>query len=203
MRKFFAKLVGCLIPFQSTRRYVRDKIMGDSWRKQNPHNYTNVAPNTDTSCITVGVGSYGTIHVDKAGNQDVYLKIGNYVSIGPDVHFILASEHPYTGISTYPFKVMVAGHKCEAKSKGNIIIDDDVWIGFDAIINSGVHIGQGAIVASGSVVTKDVEPYSIVGGNPAKHIKYRFPSNIRKKLITLDFSKLDRNSSTSDITITS
>jgi len=64
------------------------------------------------------------------------------------------------------------------KSKGDIIIGNDVWIGYQSLILSGVNIGNGAIVGARSVVTKDVPAYSIVGGNPAKHIKWRFEQNI-------------------------
>ena len=78
----------------------------------------------------------------------------------------------------------------EAKSKGDIIIKDDVWIGTNAIILSGVTIGQGAIIAAGAVVTKDVPPYAIAGGNPAQIIKYRFEPEIIEKLKKFDYSKL-------------
>ena len=81
----------------------------------------------------------------------------------------------------------------EAITKGPIIISDDVWIGFGCLILSGVKIGQGAVVAAGSVVTKDIEPYAIVGGTPAKFIKYRFDKEIRDKLLKIDFSKIDDN----------
>ena len=75
-------------------------------------------------------------------------------------------------------------------TKGSIIVKDDVWIGTNAIICSGVTIGQGAIIAAGAVVTKDVAPYAIVGGNPAKVIKYRFDEGIRNKLLEIDISRL-------------
>ena len=78
----------------------------------------------------------------------------------------------------------------EGTSKGNITVDDDVWIGFRSTILSGVHIGQGAVIAAGSVVTKDVPPYAIVGGVPAKVIKYRFPSNIINELLKIDYKKM-------------
>ena len=72
------------------------------------------------------------------------------------------------------------------------MLEDDVWIGNNAMILSGVTIGQGAVVAGGAVVTKDVEPYAIVAGNPAKVIKYRFEPEIIEKLKRIDYSKLTK-----------
>lgn len=121
------------------------------------------------------------------------LFIGNFCSIAPNVYFILASDHPYKYLSTFPFKVKVLEQDGEAISKGDIVLKDDVWIGINSIILSGVTINQGAIVAANSVVTKDIPPYAIVGGNPAKIIKYRFEPEIIEELIKFDFSKLNKN----------
>ena len=81
----------------------------------------------------------------------------------------------------------------ESVTKGPIIVEDDVWIGFGATILSGVHIGKGAVIAAGAMVVKDVPPYGIVGGVPAKLMRYRFDENIRNKLLQIDFAKLDMN----------
>lgn len=145
-----------------------------------------------TDYCRVGKYTYGLNlnNVLYDSTDDCKLIIGSHCSIAQYVKFILASEHPYEGISTYPFKVKFLGYEKEAASKGNIIIKDDVWIGLHSIILSGVTIGQGAIVAAGSVVTKDVPPYAIVGGNPAKVIKYRFEQAIIDELIKFDFSVL-------------
>lgn len=144
--------------------------------------------------VKVGEGSYGGLNVLVNGEGDAKLEIGRYCSIAYGVKFILQSEHPYRGIATYPFKVKCGLQKEEASSKGSIVVGDDVWIGMDAIICSGVKIGQGAIIAAGSVVVKDVEPYSIVGGNPAKHIKYRYDDpELRKRMEKLDWSRFDRS----------
>ena len=78
----------------------------------------------------------------------------------------------------------------EALGKGNILVDDDVWIGYGAVVMSGVHIGQGAVIAAGAVVTKDVPPYSIVGGIPARVIKYRFSAEVIAELMKIDYSAL-------------
>lgn len=91
-----------------------------------------------------------------------------------------------------PFRIrhILWGGGTEALSKGDIIINDDVWIGCNAIILSGVNIGQGAVVAAGAVVTNDIPPYAIVGGVPAKVIKYRFETAIIDELLKVDYSKL-------------
>ena len=84
----------------------------------------------------------------------------------------------------------VCGESYEGESRGDIVVGDDVWIGFGAAILSGVHIGQGAVIGAGAVVTKDVPPYCVVGGNPAKTIRYRFEEPVMEYLKTLDYGKL-------------
>lgn len=76
--------------------------------------------------------------------------------------------------------------------KGNIEIGDDVWLGTDALIMGGVKVGNGAVVAAGSIVTKDVPAYAIVGGCPAKVIKYRFPDNVIAELLQINWDKIDK-----------
>ena len=87
---------------------------------------------------------------------------------------------------------LILVEKISSFSKGNIIVEDDVWIGSNCVILSGVKIGKGSIVGAGSVVTKDVEPYSIVGGSPAKLIKYRFSAEIITALNKIDYSKITK-----------
>jgi acetyltransferase-like isoleucine patch superfamily enzyme len=96
------------------------------------------------------------------------------------VTFILGGEHRMDWITTYPFSAMgeawkgaesITGHPA---SKGDIVVGNDVWIGENVIIKGGLEIGDGAIIAAGSIVTKNVEPYSVVAGVPAKVIRYRF-----------------------------
>lgn len=171
-------------------KFDRKKAKKKAWRKANKHNHTSLKEYKNLSRISVGKGSYGEIDAVFSAEGTEKLVIGNYCSIGNDVKFIVESEHPYKGLSTYPFKVYNLGYKHEAKSKGDIVLKDDVWIGDNSIILSGVTIGQGAIIGAGSVVTKDVAPYAIVGGNPAKVIKYRFEPEIIAKLLNFDFSKL-------------
>lgn len=123
-------------------------------------------------------------------DKNEYLEIGNYVSIANGVKFILGGNHNYKCISTYQFKRLFLNGEREASSKGPIVINNDVWIGMDSIILSNVKVGIGAIIAAGSVVTKDVEPYSIVAGNPAVKIKYRFNEKIRNKLLDIKWEEI-------------
>lgn len=161
------------------------------WRSINKHNDTSLNRITDLQKIKVGNKTYGPLNVYTWGSKNEGLIIGNYVSIANDVKFILGGNHRYDVFSTYPFKVKLGLEKIEAYSNGRIKINDDVWIGMNSIIMSGVTIGKGAIIAAGSVVTKDVEPYAIVGGNPCKLIKYRFDVNLIDKLNKIDMKTLD------------
>lgn len=172
---------------------VRDKIhlyfFRKRWRKKNGHNTTIALNEFITDCVSVGEYTYGGLRIINY-NENEKLKIGNYCSIAQEVTFILNADHRMDTISSFPFKVKVLDEHVEGTSKGDIVVDDDVWIGYGATIMSGVHIGQGAVVAAGAVVTKDVPPYAIVGGVPAKVIKYRFPETMIEELLKIDYSKL-------------
>lgn len=161
-----------------------------AWRKLNGHNDTFMSSYFDSTYVQVGNGTYGPLNVHISSDNS-FLKIGNYCSIAPNVEFLLSAEHPLNYISTFPYKVTFLHEKFEKMDCGNITIDDDVWIGYGATIMSGVHIGQGAVVAAGAVVTKDVPPYAIVGGVPAKLIRYRFSEEIIQELLKIDYQKID------------
>lgn len=150
-------------------------IQAKNWRDANRHNRTAIKNLFDQTLVSVGNYTYGPLTV-LANTRQAKLRIGHFCSIGGDVLFVLSSDHPTDHISTYPFKVKVNGEEAEATTKGDITIDDDVWIGQRVIILSGVHIGQGAVVAAGAVVTKDVPPYAIVGGGTSRSDKVSFQS---------------------------
>ncbi|MDR2533592.1 MAG: CatB-related O-acetyltransferase [Tannerellaceae bacterium] len=162
------------------------------WRQQNRHNQTIPVSFFRIDKISVGKKTYGELNVMSYGN-DTQLIIGSYCSIAKGVRFLLDSEHRLDCISTFPFKVMCFGHKEEALSKGSIVVGDDVWIGTDAIICAGISIGQGAVIATRSVVTKNVEPYAIVAGNPARTIRYRFDKQICEQLLETNLCDLFEN----------
>lgn len=161
------------------------------WKKTNKDNSTYALNLFDIKKVHVGKETYGGLKVFNDTNSSLY--IGSYCSIAENVVFLLGHEHHISRISTYPFKQKLElTHERDAFSKGNIVVNDDVWIGYGATIMSGVQIGQGAVIASGAIVTKNVPPYAIVGGVPAKIIKYRFEPNLIEELLRVDYSKLSR-----------
>ena len=123
------------------------------------------------------------------------LIIGAFCSIACGAKFLFNSaNHTLRSLSTYPFPIFYEewGLKRENvtnawDNKGNIVVGNDVWIGYEAVILAGVTIGDGAIIGTRAVVTKDVPPYTIVGGVPAKPIRRRFPEETAKKLLELQW----------------
>ena len=160
------------------------------WRKINSHNKTFMGNDFNHELVEVGNESYGLLNIISYSNSNK-LYIGHYCSIAPDVTFILNGEHHVDTISTFPFKNHISNIECqEAFSNGDIVICDDVWLGYRSTIMSGVTLGQGSVVAAGAVVTKDVPPYSIVAGIPARVIKKRFDDNVIRMLLKFDYSSL-------------
>ncbi len=149
-----------------------NKIKSKFKKNDNPQRLTNKYPKYRK--YKIGDYTYGRPMIKDYGER---LEIGRFCSIGPDVLILVGGNHRMDWSTTYPFNIIfdefknIKGHPA---SNGPIIIKNDVWLGARATILSGVTIGNGAVVAAGSIVTKDVPAYSIVGGNPAKHIKYRF-----------------------------
>ncbi len=128
-------------------------------------------------------------HFDFIGDK---LIIGKFCAIAKDVTFIMnGANHQSAGFSTYPFFIFGNGWEKSAPQpgdlpfKGNTEIGNDVWIGYNATIMPGVKIGNGAIIASKSVVTNDVPAYAVVGGNPAKIIKQRFDDKTINALLSI------------------
>jgi virginiamycin A acetyltransferase len=140
-------------------------------------------------------------HFDFVGDK---LHIGKFCMIASGVEFIMnGANHLANAVSSYPFAIFGDdwAHAMEGKTypqKGDIVIGNDVWIGYQATILSGVTVGHGAIIGSKSVVASDVPPYSIVAGNPARIIRKRFDEETIEKLLALawwdwDLEKITKN----------
>lgn len=133
--------------------------------------------NPDFSHISAGRYSYGKpLIMGWDGTPETAVSIGSFCSIADGVRFMLKVNHPVHTPSTYPVAKIFGLQNDQPYewSKGPICIGHDVWIGMHAVVLGGVTIGDGAIVGAHAMVTKDVPPYAIVGGNPAKVLKYRF-----------------------------
>ena len=121
------------------------------------------------------------------------LIIGKFCSIACGMKFLFnCANHTQKSLSTYTFPLFYEEWELEKSNittawdnKGDIVIGSDVWIGYEAVIMAGVHIGDGAIIAARAVVTKDVPPYTIVGGTPAKEIRKRFDADVIQQLLML------------------
>lgn len=141
--------------------------------------------------MIVGKHTYGTHYIsERWKDSGAILTIGAFCSIASDIRVFLGGNHKTDGVTTFPFgatskdtftKSYVAG----PGTNGNVTIGNDVWIGESVTIMSGIIIGDGAVIACNSHVTKDIEPYAIVGGNPAEHIKYRFSPDLIKRMLKI------------------
>jgi len=136
--------------------------------------------------------TYGVVDINFFNHPEENLTIGNYVSIGGNVLFILGGNHQIKCLTSYPLysKYFNPDPTKDAYSKGPIIIEDEVWIGTNVIVLSGVTIGKGAIIGAGAVVTSDIPPYAIAGGNPARVLKYRFDREVIDKISGINISNL-------------
>lgn len=152
------------------QQYTRDSLKGEQF--------------------SIGKYTYGSPDVFSFADN-TRLVIGNYCSISDRVAILLGGNHRLDWTTTYPFPAfpaewpeaaMLKGHPA---SKGDLIIGNDVWIGFGVILLSGVTVGDGAVLGAGSVVSHDVAPYTVVAGNPAVAVRKRFSDSIIARLLKL------------------
>ncbi|MSU54270.1 MAG: CatB-related O-acetyltransferase [Candidatus Staskawiczbacteria bacterium] len=135
--------------------------------------------------IVMGAHSYGDPKIRVWKRENAVVTIGKYCSIADNVRFIIDGNRNFQLFSTFPFLEKLGWKECESGSWGkeNPTVGNDVWIGSDVVIYSGVHIGDGAVIAGQSIVTKSVPPYALVAGNPAVIKKYRFEAPVIETLL--------------------
>jgi acetyltransferase-like isoleucine patch superfamily enzyme len=128
--------------------------------------------------LTLGAHSYGGASLVVFPGDSARVRIGKYCSLAEGVELMVGGNHRPDWVTTYPLRVMFDlpgalsdGHPA---SKGDIVLGNEVWVGADAKILSGVQVGDGAVIGAGAVVTADVRPYAIVVGNPAREVRRRF-----------------------------
>lgn len=146
--------------------------------------------------MSFGKYTYGNLNIC-FNNINSKLVVGNFCSIASNVRIYLGGNHRKDWVTTYPFGHINSdvfnnfngnGHP---STKGDVIIGNDVWIGDNVTIMSGVNIGDGSIIANNSHIVKNVEPYSLVGGNPAKFINYRFTCEQIEQLLEIKWWNWD------------
>lgn len=186
-----APALSCTDRYMPHRTGFNEMIFSRLFRKKKKH-----VPWTER--FSVGRGTYGDPQILHWG-ESATLKVGAFCSIAKNVTIFLGGNHRTDWITTYPFSVFrdsakaIGGHPA---TRGDVIIGSDVWIGANATILSGVHIGDGAVIGASSVVTRNVPPYGIVAGNPAKLARFRFTEDEIRRLEELGWwnwsdSKLD------------
>lgn len=167
MKKFLVRILCCFIPSSNYRHKIRRKLLNKPLPWLGRHSYIR--------------GSYAISHKDTV--VGAFCSIGTNVSLGP-------SQHPSNFLSTHPFQYcpdydVVPDEKLYKYSFEPVIVGNDVWIGNNVIIKDGVKIADGCIIGSNAVVTHDTEPYAIMGGVPARVIRYRFPTKTIQELLKL------------------
>ena len=137
----------------------------------------------------IGDFTYGRPQISQWNeSQSAMLTIGRFCSIATGAQILLGGNHRADWPTTYPFPEFFVRHASIGEyesSKGNVNIGNDVWIGMDAMVLSGVTIGDGAVVAARAVCAKDVPPYAIVAGNPARIVRYRFEEDVIAALLKI------------------
>ena len=172
-----------------TLQWLLRRVPDEPWLFQRVHYWSLEGKFLDQvkdQRVTVGRHTYGVrgegVRLALATDRMV---VGNFCSIALGVNFIFG-EHPLQSVSTFPLRtLLLGGGNVDAFSKGQITIGSDVWLGANAMILTGVEIGHGAVVAAGAIVTRNVPPYAVVGGAPARIIKMRFRPDQIERLLSI------------------
>lgn len=185
-----------MLLLSSIIRKIRLAQLRLRWKRRNRHNHTVPRTLFSLDVVSVGTYTYGDLHVYNynPARHDNKLHIGSCVSIANDVRFLLNENHHTKTVTTFPVKAIILNQSNvdDALGNGSIVVEDEVWIGCGATILSNVRIGKGAIIAAGAVVTRDVPPYTVAGGAPARVIKKRFSDEITARLMNFRLADIPR-----------
>ena len=185
---------------QQTIHFISDFVI----RQNQYYEYKRLC---DAGTLHVGKHTYGLPMIDAYKGSEHRVFIGSYCSIAKNVVMVTGGIHPLDWVSTYPFRAQWnlsgAFEDGMPTSNGDIVIGSDVWIGTDVMIMSGVTIGHGAVIAARSVVTRDIPPYSLAGGVPAKVIRTRFDADTIARLLEIKWWEWDEGRVRSSIPLLS
>ncbi|WP_275952390.1 CatB-related O-acetyltransferase [Methanobacterium spitsbergense] len=171
-------------------QHIKEDIKGNShYKKRKKLADIRTSHNRESlENVSIGEYTYGNPKIRRNVKKGK-LTIGKFCSIGEEVTILIGMGHHLSYATTFPFTTFLkikpqnVGKTQEKSIPEETVIGNDVWIGYGALILSGVTIGDGAVIGARTVVSKDVEPYSIVAGSPLKHLRYRFPKDIRDILV--------------------
>lgn len=158
----------------------------DAWRSAVQ---ANILLHPDGQQLQMGEHSYDAPQLLSFRPHDQQVRVGKYCSISRGAQILTGGYHHAEWVSTYPFRIRegLPGAFLDGQpySRGPVVIGNDVWVGYGALIMSGVTIGDGAVVAARALVVRDVAPYAVVGGNPAALLRHRFPAHQVQALLEL------------------
>ncbi len=177
------------------KRWLQEKIAGLSQFCRNQEQARTIRCLQRRGLLSLGRHTYGMPTIYSYRGSEVHVTIGSFCSIAPDVQIINGGIHPASWVSLFPFRIRWnlegAFEDGMPQTRGDIVIGSDVWLGTGAMVLSGVKIGDGAIIAARAVVTRDVEPYAIVAGCPARRQEFRFSPEVIKQLMEIRWWEWD------------
>jgi acetyltransferase-like isoleucine patch superfamily enzyme len=177
------------------KRLIQNAIRGISVFLRRNELAATIHELSERGLLTMGRHTYGMPMIWSYRGSERKVVIGSFCSIAPGVQILSGGIHPTDWVASYPFRSRwgMEGAYSDGmpQSRGEVVIGSDVWLGTDAVLLSGVTIGHGSIIAARSVVTRDVPPYSVAAGCPARVLRQRFPPQVVDALLRIAWWEWD------------